>query len=297
MFMMARLRPRSCRTWTVATASALAMCVAVLTSAGASQEPVDDAGVAQPLPRGATEVLWVDEPQPLRQALAPERLRFAVSDDPLPPGEPGAYLSVWWRDSGTGRWLGWRGDWPPFVNTLHRFEPGERYVLFTTAALEWLAPPTQEPSIFERAQVVSFYGYPGIPIMGILGAHTAEQAAIEVEAWAERYDALNDELGAIGALHLIVAVAQRHPGADGTYLGRLAGEVLDEYVEVTRARGQLLFLDVQIGWSDPLTETRRLEPWLREPHVHLALDPEFATRRKEVAPGRAVGTVTGAEIN
>lgn len=152
-------------------------------------------------------------------------------------------------------------------------------------------------SYFAGAQIVSFYGYPGFPTMGVLGAYPLERVAGEVERVAARYDALNGEQRVIPALHLIVAVAQTQPQHDGSYLARLEPAVLDQYVELARARGLLLFLDVQVGWADPLAEVQLLERALREPFVHLALDPEFATRQQRAAPGTVIGRLHAAEIN
>jgi hypothetical protein len=47
----------------------------------------------------------------------------------------------------------------------------------------------------------------------------------------------------------------------------------------------LLVLDIQPGRSDFFTETIRLERWLREPDVGLAIDPEWRVTSSEV-PGR-----------
>ena len=154
-----------------------------------------------------------------------------------------------------------------------------------------------QPSVFEQAQIVSFYGYPGIGTMGELGLHSAAGAAAAVERVAAEYDALNGPREVLPALHLIVAVAQRHPGTSGLYLQRMGDDRLNEYVEAAREAGILLFLDIQIGWSDALTETRLLEDALREPFVHLALDPEFATRHKGTAPGVAIGALGSADVN
>ncbi len=153
------------------------------------------------------------------------------------------------------------------------------------------------PSIFERAQVVSFYGYPGVGVMGELGLHTPADAAEAIARVAAEYDALNGPREVMPALHLIVAVAQRHPGNSGLYLQRMSDELLNEYVEAARDAGILLFVDVQIGWSDALTEVKLLEDVLREPFVHLALDPEFATRSKGTAPGVSIGTLGSADLN
>ncbi len=162
-----------------------------------------------------------------------------------------------------------------------------------------VAPSTGplQPSVFERAQVVSFYGYPGVGVMGELGLHTPTGAAEAITRLAAEYDALNGPREVLPALHLIVAVAQRHPGNSGLYLQRMGDELLSEYVEAARAANILLFVDVQIGWSDALTEVKLLEDVLREPFVHLALDPEFATKGKGTAPGVAIGTLGSADLN
>ena len=148
-----------------------------------------------------------------------------------------------------------------------------------------------------QPQIVSFYGHPDVRAMGVLGHGTPAAVAAEVAAWAQRYDALNGARPAVGAYHLIVGVAQTWPTAEGDWLGHLEHERIAEYVEAAREHGLLLFLDTQIGWSDPLTEVRLLEPFLREPFVHVALDPEFATEHLGVGPGLAIGSVTAAQVN
>lgn len=176
------------------------------------------------------------------------------------------------------------------------------------AAREVSAPPVvaslaSAPSdvatspLLERAQVVSLYGYPGVPAMGDLGKYSADEAAAEVRRLAWVYDTLNGERGAVGALHVVVAVAQPVRMADGSYLNHLDGAVIAEYVEAARRNGVLLILDTQLGMADPVEEARRLEPFLVEPFVHLALDPEFAMRAKGGTPGKAIGSVDSSEVN
>ena len=158
-------------------------------------------------------------------------------------------------------------------------------------------PAGVHPSFFDAGQVVSYYGFPGIPVMGALGKYDPATAIAEVTRLAAEYDASNGDRLAIPALHLIVATAQPEPGPGGTYLHRMAAEEIRRYVEATRAAGALLFLDVQIGWADPLTEVQHLEWALREAHVHLALDPEFATRPDREPPGSAIGTLFASDVN
>ena len=160
-----------------------------------------------------------------------------------------------------------------------------------------LAPPVPR-SVLTGVRVVSFYGHPGAPGLGVLGQYaSAEAAAAAVEQWAVQYARLSTDRRVVPALHLIVDVAQRDPGNDGSYLSRMPIEAIQPYVEATRERGELLFLDVQVGWGDPLAEVQRLEPLLREAHVHVALDPEYATRGKHDPPGEAIGFLTAEQVN
>ena len=158
----------------------------------------------------------------------------------------------------------------------------------------WSSPVTIVPV---WPQIVAFYGHPGVRSMGVLGHGTPAEVATEVAVWTERYDQLNGPRGAIGAYHLITGVAQANPTSDGHWLYRLPDDRIAEYVEAAREHGMLLFLDNQIGWSDPLSEVKLLEEFLREPFVHMALDPEFATEPLGVRPGRAIGGITGEQVN
>lgn len=157
--------------------------------------------------------------------------------------------------------------------------------------------PTAAISVFANARVVSYYGYPDAPTLGALGTGTPEQVADAITERAREYDALPDGRTAIPAFHLIVALAHPVPGPDGTYLSHLDATVIEQYVSVARARSMLLFLDVQVGWADPLAEVQRLRAWLELPFVHVALDPEYATRPKGDPPGEAIGQIGPADVD
>lgn len=156
------------------------------------------------------------------------------------------------------------------------------------------APPVD--SVLAHARVVALYGHPGAPATGALGKYTPEQAAQEVLRLAGEQQAADGRL-ALGALHMTVGVAQAQPTADGTYLARLTPLEIEPYMEVARRHGLLLILDIQLGWADPLTEVQALEPFLAEPFVHVALDPEFATGHQRVAPGTSIGSLDATAVN
>ena len=204
-------------------------------------------------------------------------------------------LSVWHLDTTRKLWTGWGPAVPPGVTALTTVESNGVYFVDAPGASTWTLPAN--PSIFDGAQIVSFYGFPGIPAMGELGRYTPAAAIAAIGDLAAQYDAVNGDLEVIPAVHPIVAVAQPTAQNDGSYLSRMSDETIAGYVEAARDAGALVFLDIQIGWADPLEEVRRLEPFLRESFVHLALDPEFATAIYDAAPGTVIGSLGADDVN
>jgi hypothetical protein len=71
---------------------------------------------------------------------------------------------------------------------------------------------------------------------------------------------------------------------------------VQRYVDVARQHKLLLVLDVQPGRSDFVTQVKKLRPFLEQPYVGLALDPEWRMPPGQV-PGRDIGQVSAAEVN
>jgi hypothetical protein len=100
----------------------------------------------------------------------------------------------------------------------------------------------------------------------------------------------------IGAFDLVAVIATAGGGADGKYRFRQEAEVIDAYLAQARAVGARLILDVQPGQSSFRAELRALRPWLAQPDVDLALDPEWNVGRRGV-PGRTAGSVSARVVN
>jgi hypothetical protein len=67
-------------------------------------------------------------------------------------------------------------------------------------------------------------------------------------------------------------------------------------VEAAGAAGLYVMLDLQPGRADFLTQARRYEPLLAQPHVGLALDPEWRLRPDQ-RHREQIGSVPVEEIN
>jgi hypothetical protein len=150
--------------------------------------------------------------------------------------------------------------------------------------------------LLDGAQIVSYYGNPYTADLGVLGAADLETVTARLEAQAAKYDALNGETDVVPALHLVYAVAQGEPTANGRFLQYTDRATVERLIEFTRERGLLLFLDLQIGHSAVDEELRQVLPFLHHAHVHLALDPEFAMAPGQV-PGIDLGSLPAADIN
>jgi hypothetical protein len=72
--------------------------------------------------------------------------------------------------------------------------------------------------------------------------------------------------------------------------------VIASLLDEARANGFRLVLDIQPGRSTVSAEVDALEPFLSEPEVDLAVDPEFAMADCEV-PGRHFGSLRAADVN
>ena len=94
-------------------------------------------------------------------------------------------------------------------------------------------------------------------------------------------------------MELIAVVAAAHPEEGSRCDTRADDAVIGRYLRAARRAKALLVLDIQAGRSDFYTETVRLQKWLEQPDVGLALDPEWRMGPDEV-PGNVIGGGRGA---
>ncbi|HSL21475.1 MAG TPA: hypothetical protein VK886_08065 [Vicinamibacterales bacterium] len=156
-------------------------------------------------------------------------------------------------------------------------------------------PALQHASVLDRHLLVAWYGNPWTGRMGILGRLTGDALTNGLRRQAGAFAAVSDK-PVLPAYELIAVVAQPRPGPDGMYRRRESREVIERMLREARQAGYKLILDVQTGRSTVLRELAYLAPYLAEPDVYLALDPEFSMPPGEV-PGRRIGTMAASEVN
>jgi hypothetical protein len=143
-------------------------------------------------------------------------------------------------------------------------------------------------------RIVGYYGAPQHVELGALGIGTPEEAAKNLLKQAAAYSRPGRPV--MPAFELIATLAQADPGADGKYRLRQTPEVISRYLAAVRKIKGILILDVQPGQAQFVEEVRQLGPWLIEPDVELALDPEWNLPAGHV-PGREIGSTNAATVN
>ena len=267
------------------------------------------------------------KPRDKRRAVATKLLVDNAYD---PDGFAVTRLNVKRRDNGSIRWVTIDVNGPVLADQLEvqvhidnqpitgsveirnngttiRLRPDDASAAWGTTLVSVLAGPNRtfradleqvvhrsDQGLFPDVRVVAYYGNHITPLLGVLGETGPVQAAARVKAAAAPFS----EPGrpAVGAFEMIVTVAQGSAGADGNYSHPSNIDDLWPWIEVAREEGLYVILDIQPGRSDFFTESIRYRELLLEPHVGLALDPEWRMGPTQ-RPGQTVGSVTAAEVN
>lgn len=152
-------------------------------------------------------------------------------------------------------------------------------------------------AILPAKRIVAFYGNPLSKKMGVLGEYPKEQMLTMLDKEVARWAKADSSHPVVPALHLIVTVAQGAPGKNGLYRLWMRDSLVNEVHSWARSRHGLFFIDVQVGKSTVQAELPRLRPFLENPDVHLAIDPEFSMAPSGAVPGRKIGTLDARDIN
>lgn len=176
-----------------------------------------------------------------------------------------------------------------------------------TAGNEASRPPTASPgrrqhdielvpdSVLLYNVLVTWYGNPHTPKMGILGEYTGEELAKGLAGQATAYQQTTSKR-VQAAYELVAIVAQGTPGTDGLWRRRESTKIIDAMLAEARAHHFKLVLDVQVGHSTVKNELAYLRKYLEEPDVYLALDPEFHMWEGQ-QPGHVIGHTLADDVN
>jgi hypothetical protein len=152
-------------------------------------------------------------------------------------------------------------------------------------------------AILPERRIVAYYGNPLSKRMGVLGEYPKEEMLRRLKNEAVRWQQADPATPVQPALHLIAVVAQGEPGKAGKYRMIHTDDVINQVYAWAKEAGALLFIDIQTGHEDIRTLLPRFEWLLRNPDVHLGIDPEFNLIASGKVPGTKIGTFEAVDIN
>lgn len=152
-------------------------------------------------------------------------------------------------------------------------------------------------SILPDKRIVAYYGNPLSKRMGALGEYPRDEMLQRLNGEVAKWLAADPSLPVQPALHLIAVVAQGEPGKSGKYRMVMPDSVVNQVYDWAKAAGAILFIDIQTGHDNIRTLLPRFEWLLKNPDVHLGIDPEFNLIASGKKPGTRIGTYDAADIN
>ncbi len=151
-------------------------------------------------------------------------------------------------------------------------------------------------AVLPFSRIIAYYGNLYSTKMGVLGEYPEDIMLAKLMNEVEKWEAADSTTPVVPALHYITVVAQAGAGKDGKYRARMPSTEIDKVIKMAEKINALVFLDIQVGFSNLQTEVPLLERYLKLPNVHLGVDAEFSMK-SGIRPGKIVGTLDATDIN
>lgn len=151
-------------------------------------------------------------------------------------------------------------------------------------------------AILPFKRIVAYYGNLYSKGMGVLGEYPEEEMLQKLDGEVNKWNVADPATPTIPALHYVAVVAQGSKGDDGKYRLRMPDTEIDKVLKIAAKIDALVFLDMQVGFSNLQIELPLLEKYFKMPQVHLGIDPEFSMKTG-IKPGKIVGTFDAEDIN
>lgn len=152
-------------------------------------------------------------------------------------------------------------------------------------------------SILPAKRIVAYYGNPQSKRMGALGEFPKDEMLQRLKTEVKKWEAADPSMPVQPALHLIAVVAQGDKGKAGLYRMIMPDRIVEQVYGWAKEAGAIMFIDIQTGHDNLRNVLPRFEWILKNPDVHLGIDPEFNLIASGKKPGTKIGTYDAADIN
>ena len=157
-------------------------------------------------------------------------------------------------------------------------------------------PEFRDGSILPCSRIVAYYGHPKSTRMGALGEFPKDEMLRRFKAQVAAWEKADPSTPVVPALHMVSVVAQSEPGPSGKYRAITSDSVVERVYGWAKEAGAIFIVDIQVAQDDIRNILPRFDWILKNPDVHLAVDPEFYMRGG-AKPGAKVGTLDASDIN
>jgi hypothetical protein len=145
-------------------------------------------------------------------------------------------------------------------------------------------------------RIVCYYGNPNSTRMGALGEYPKAEMLARLGRQVDEWRRADTGTPVTPCLHMVAVVAQGEAGTSGHYRSIMRDADVQKVYDWAKEAGGIFIVDIQVGTDDIRNVLPRFEWILKQPDVHLGVDPEFYMKGGE-RPGSRIGTMDAADIN
>lgn len=182
-------------------------------------------------------------------------------------------------------------------STVAASEPLDEIVDAATvdAPAERVDPPPPVASYDREALYVALYGFPGSPVLGVLGEQDVDASVRRAQEVARQYESFGRRV--VPTFEILASVASSQAGTDGDYSNEFDPSRFQAHLDAAAAAGIHVVFDLQTGRGRFPDQAREYEALWRFPHTSIALDPEWRVGPSERPGDGFIGSVDATEVN
>jgi hypothetical protein len=187
-------------------------------------------------------------------------------------------------------------DTIPAQAPSQRYNAGEDPAFAARYGWPVKGPATLPGSILPANRIVCYYGNPNSTRMGALGEFPKDEMLSRLRNQIAEWEQADPATPVKPCLHMVSVVAQGEPGTSGHYRAIMLDDHVQKVYDWAKEIDGIFIVDIQVGTDDIRNILPRFEWILKNPDVHLAIDPEFYMK-DGTPPGRKIGRMDAADIN
>lgn len=157
-------------------------------------------------------------------------------------------------------------------------------------------PAALAGALLPANRIVCYYGNPNSTRMGALGEFPKDEMLGRLKAQIDEWEEADPTTPVKPCLHMVAVVAQGEPGTSGHYRSIMLDAHVQKVYDWTREIDGAFIVDIQTGTDDLRNILPRFDWIMKNPDVHLGVDPEFMMKGGQ-KPGTKIGTMDAADIN